>query len=92
VAWENVCATKDDGGLGVKELELQNRCMLMKFINKLFSHDPAPRKNWILLDVVAFDTPSNSSSSYLWQIINDELMTYRSITYVNARNGTSAFF
>jgi hypothetical protein len=48
VAWENVCATKNDGGLGVKDLELQNRCLLMKFINKLFSHDPAPWKNWIL--------------------------------------------
>jgi hypothetical protein len=36
VAWENVQARKEDGGLGVKDLELQNRCLLMKFIDKLF--------------------------------------------------------
>jgi hypothetical protein len=30
-------AHKEDGGLGVKDLELQNRCMLIKFVDKLFS-------------------------------------------------------
>lgn len=72
--------------------EIQNRFMLMKFIFKLFSHGPAPWKNWILRDAVAFDTPSNGSSSYLWQIIDDELMTYRSVTYVNVLNGASTSF
>jgi len=42
VAWENVSISKNYGGPGIKNLELQNRCMLMKFINKLFSNDPAP--------------------------------------------------
>jgi hypothetical protein len=31
-------------GLGVKDPELQNRCLLMKFINKLFSIDLLLRK------------------------------------------------
>ena len=57
VAWENVSISKNDGGLGVKNLELQNRCMLMKFINKLFSNEPAPWKQWILRDAASFDTP-----------------------------------
>jgi hypothetical protein len=39
VAWDSVQATKKRGGLGVKNLELQNKCLLMKFINKLFSDD-----------------------------------------------------
>jgi hypothetical protein len=39
VAWETVQAPKDKGGLRIKDLELQNRCLLMKFINKLFTSD-----------------------------------------------------
>jgi hypothetical protein len=31
---------KENGGFGVKDLELQNRCLLMKFIDKLFSQEP----------------------------------------------------
>ena len=40
VAWENVFVSKKDGCLGVKDLELQNLCLLMKFIYKLFSCEP----------------------------------------------------
>jgi len=57
VAWEDVCVSKDGGGLGIKDLEQQNRCLLMKFIDKLFSNDLAPWKNWILRDAASFDTP-----------------------------------
>jgi hypothetical protein len=64
----------------------------MKFINKLFSNEPAPWKQWILRDAASFDTPSNGSTSYLWRIINDELTTYRSITYVNVLDGASTSF
>jgi hypothetical protein len=45
VAWENVRAKKEHGGLGVKDLELQNRCLLMKFINKLFSYESVAWKD-----------------------------------------------
>jgi hypothetical protein len=34
VAWEDICVSKDNGGLGVKDLEQQNRSLLMKFIGK----------------------------------------------------------
>lgn len=82
VAWDNVRASKMDGGLGVKDLELQNRCLLMKFINKLFSGESVAWKDWLLRDAASFDTPSSGSHSYLWKIINDELNTYCSITTI----------
>ena len=47
VAWENACTPKEEGGLGLKDLVLQNCCMLMKLIDKLFSWDPAPWKDWV---------------------------------------------
>jgi hypothetical protein len=92
VAWDNVRASKDNGGLGVKDLELQNRCLLMKFIDKLFSNESATWKEWLLRDAASFDTPTAGTHSYLWKIINDELNTFRSITYVNVYNGSSTSF
>ena len=92
VAWDNVQASKENGGLGVKDLELQNRCLLMKFINKLFSNEQASWKDWLLPDAASFDTLAAGSHSYLWRIINDELNTFRSITYVIVNNGLSTSF
>jgi hypothetical protein len=53
VAWDMVRASKLQGRLGVKDLELQNRCLLMKFIDKLFSNEDAPWKDWIMLNLIA---------------------------------------
>jgi hypothetical protein len=92
VAWDIVQTSKDAGGLGVKDLHLQNRCLLMKFLDKLFSDDPIAWKEWILRDASAFDTLVTGFHSYLWRIIDDELTTYRFITYVTVRNGASTSF
>lgn len=58
-----------DGGLGVKDLELQNHCLLMKFIDKLFSNEDTPWKGWILHDTDSYDATNTSANSYLWKII-----------------------
>jgi hypothetical protein len=92
VAWDNVRASKTHGGLGVKDLELQNQCLLMKFIDKLFSSEAAPWKDWILWDAALFDALIAGANGYLWKIINDELSTYCSLTYVNVHNGASTSF
>jgi mannosylglycoprotein endo-beta-mannosidase len=92
VAWDAVQAPKDKGGLGVKDLALQNRCLLMKFINKLFSSDCASWKAWVMNNVSSFDTPVSSSCSFLWRIVSDELDTFRSITYVRVNNRAATSF
>jgi hypothetical protein len=92
VAWDVVQAPKDKGGLGVKDLELQNLCLLMKFINKLFTRDNTSWKEWLLRSASSFDTPITGYSSFLWRIINDELNTFRSITFVKVNNGTATSF
>jgi hypothetical protein len=56
VAWDTLQLNKNSGGLGVKDLELQNRCLLMKFIDKLFSSTDAPWKSWVLRDASAHDS------------------------------------
>lgn len=39
VAWDRVCFPKLAGGLGVKNIQVQNVCLLLKFANK-FLHSP----------------------------------------------------
>lgn len=35
VAWEDVCKEKEDGGLGIKRLDTQNSCLLLKLLHRL---------------------------------------------------------
>ena len=48
VAWDRVCTSKSAGGLGVKNLEIQNGCLLLKFAYKFLHSADLPWKNWIL--------------------------------------------
>jgi hypothetical protein len=85
-------APKHKGGLGVKDLELQNQCLLMKFIDKIFSAKDVGWKDWLLRETSPFDAHLAAPHSYLWRIVADELNTYRSITLVNIANGASTSF
>lgn len=35
IAWERVCLSKEQGGLGIKNLGLQNICLLLKLLHRL---------------------------------------------------------
>lgn len=37
VAWEEVCKSKEQGGLGVIDLKSQNTALLMKFLHKFYN-------------------------------------------------------
>jgi hypothetical protein len=47
VAWENVCTSKHEGGLGVKNLEQQNISLLLKFIHKYHTQPDCSWAKWI---------------------------------------------
>ena len=44
VAWDRVCTPKSAGGLGVKNLEIQNGCLLLKFAYKFLHSADLPWK------------------------------------------------
>jgi hypothetical protein len=54
VAWEQVYTSKQFGGLGIKDLELQNQCMLLKFVDKFFSGQHVPWRDWLLQNDFVF--------------------------------------
>jgi hypothetical protein len=37
--WEVICTPRDQGGLGVLNLDVQNRCLLSKWLFKLLNED-----------------------------------------------------
>ena len=41
-SWDMVCKPKDKGGLGVLNLRLQNKALLMKNIHKFYNHMDLP--------------------------------------------------
>ena len=38
VSWELACQPKERGGLGIKDLAMQNKCLLLKLLHRL--HNP----------------------------------------------------
>ena len=43
VAWERVCRTKEEGGLGVRDLATQNRSLLIKMLHRLHAAPTSSR-------------------------------------------------
>jgi hypothetical protein len=48
VAWDVVWRSIEEGGLNVKNLEIQNICLLLKFIHQLHTPNRSSWANWIL--------------------------------------------
>lgn len=46
VAWERVCWSKDNGRLGVRDLNLMNVCLLVKLLHRLFVADDSAWVTW----------------------------------------------
>lgn len=47
VAWESVYKAKEDGGLGIKQLDTQNACLLLKLIHKLHNLRDSSWAAWV---------------------------------------------
>lgn len=92
VAWDDVCVAKLEGGLGVKDLETPNRCLLMKFIHKIHQAKPLPWKNWFLPELHGDLGASSNDSTFLGNIISSELSRYRVLTKVCIGNGRATSF
>jgi hypothetical protein len=69
VAWDYVCRLRSGGGLGVTDLGLQNKCLLLKVLHGLFTGRDSPWTRWVkrsyLSDRLQVATPHASASSRL---------------------------
>jgi len=90
VAWDRACQRREDGGLGVKNLEDMNHCLLMKLVHKLHVPGLLPWKTWFLSHAGLHLT--GSPSSYLSALVREELPRYRSLTTVLLGDGNHTSF
>jgi hypothetical protein len=92
-AWSLVCRPKQHGGLGVRNLELQNKALLMKQLHKFYSRDDTP---WVSLvwSLYGEGVPHamTKRGSFWWRDIFSLVGEYRSITICNIKSGTSVLF
>ncbi|CAN6248749.1 unnamed protein product [Urochloa humidicola] len=96
VAWEVVCVPKENGGLGIKNLTIQNRGLLSKFLAKL--HQP-PSTNWQRWFHRFYGAGANrdlGDSHYLdtpvWSSLLQLLPEFRQCTQVHLGNGRTTSF
>ncbi|KAL6644549.1 hypothetical protein ACP70R_016157 [Stipagrostis hirtigluma subsp. patula] len=96
VAWEEVCKPKDKGGLGVRDLEIQNRCLLQKFLIKFHSPEVTPLLAWVRENYgwnehrdFGDDLPH---ATPIWRDIYKNLDSFRDATKVIIGNGAMTSF
>ena len=91
VACDKVCTPKIAGGLGIKILEIQNSCLLLKFAYKFLHASDLPWRNWMLYHS-PYPIHHSSNTSYLAKIIRKQLHSLRLITQCKVGDGQSTYF
>jgi hypothetical protein len=92
-AWSLVCRPKRHGGLGIVNLEIQNKALLMKQLHKFYCKVNIP---WVKLvwSLYATGAPhaQTSRGSFWWKDVFSLVGDYRSITQSQIGNGSSTLF
>jgi hypothetical protein len=91
VARPMVCRSKDEGGLGVLNLQTQNEALLLKLLSKLFNKEDTP---WVsLIWEVHYDSGklagTTKKGSFSWKDILKFLDKFKGMTGVEINNGKS---
>lgn len=90
VSWEKVCTMKEDGGLGIKRLDTQNACLLLKLVHRLHPRDSS-WATWAKQRVRLVDLQGDIAS-YHWEALRSLMPAYRSISYVKVGDGSETSF
>lgn len=86
VAWDFVCRLRSEGGLGVVDLELQNKCLLLKMVHSLFSGRDTPWTRWVRR---SYFGPDPAPATPSWRRFQSLIPLYRSITTVVLGDGAT---
>jgi hypothetical protein len=95
VAWLDVCRPKEEGGLGIRSLHVQNRCLLTKLLHRLHSGLDSPWARWVwgmvgerpLTERSARELPGSH-----WASLCDLVPLYRSVSTVKLGDGAHCAF
>ncbi|TVU26071.1 hypothetical protein EJB05_28600, partial [Eragrostis curvula] len=92
VAWDRVSSPKECGGLGVRDLNIQNRCLLLKLVHRLYS--TTSESSWAAwvheqTDIATLDGDICCDH---WETIRALQPAYMELTTVRLGNGATTSF
>jgi hypothetical protein len=79
VAWELACHSKENGGLGLKDLATLNKSLMMKHVHKLFTGESNPWTDWISF---WYDEGRADDDTPCWRDIKKLISEYRQLRAV----------
>jgi hypothetical protein len=91
VAWANVCTTKDMGGLGIKDFDTQNLCLLLNIVHRLHCASSSAWGRWIRQHVDLSNMNAANMGSH-WELLRSLLPLYQALTTVQLGDGRSTSF
>ena len=91
VAWDDVCLDKAAGGLGVKDLQTQNTCLMLKLLHRLHTATTSSWARWAR-ERVCMATMEGSIEGEHWIALRALLPLYRAITTCSVVSGRDTSF
>jgi hypothetical protein len=91
VVWDHVCMSREDGGLGLKNLGIQNQCLLLKLLHRLYHPADSAWARWVRRQIDLVTLHGDVDDSH-WGSLRRLLPTYRAITTVHIRDGACTSF
>lgn len=92
-AWEPMCRNKEEGGLGIINIQNQNSALLMKFLDKFYNHADTP---WVILTWSKLyhnpNIPPHAKSpcgSFWWKDILKLFSKFKGFAICHPNSGTS---
>ena len=91
VAWLKVCSPKEQGGLDIRDLGIQNICLLLKLIHRLHCPQSSAWATWVQ-GCASLVTLSGDLVGDHWKTLQDLLLLYQAITSVVLGDGRNCSF
>jgi hypothetical protein len=93
VAWKKICRPKQQGGLGVLNLDIQNKAFLLKNVHKLFNREDTPWVNLIWNSYYASGAVHGQRlvGSFWWRAYLKLLDSYKALARCNLGDGKVFF-
>jgi hypothetical protein len=91
VTWDHECMPRESGGRGLKNLGVQNQCLLLKLLHRLYHPADSAWARWARRQIDLVTLHGDVDGSH-WGSLRRLLPTYRAITTVHIRDGASTSF
>ena len=91
VAWELACQPKELGGLGIKDLAAQNKCLLLKLLYRLHNPGGSAWACWVRSKIDMISMHGDIAGAH-WRDLEELLPMYRTVTVSKVENGETTSF